>query len=657
MSRADLLALSDDSLAALANRGLVKRALREVAAGAGPELATSPEGEVTGTWPDGTVVALAPGRTLDLADCSCSAPGVCRHRVMLAIAVRSAQPPVPEPAQTREPVPPSATSPGAFTDEELEEHLSGRAMAAARKAQRAGYGARVRRPGADDPVATVELASVTVRFLVAGELGYAQADAARGARPDAVALAVWAWRVADEVAPGEAVVDVQVGTGDLSSPAQALTLTLDTLADVLHTGVAHLDDDVESALAVARRALDARNLRWPVDALDDVVQAVRDYRSRSSAYSATETARHVAELVARARCADGGASPRSAVLGTEEASRTPMRLARLTGLGARLSGSADRRLLEVYLAHPQSGTVLVLRRAFTADEDGVLPDLDRIRRSSAGGHRLSLLAAAEIVTESAVRAANRTVTLSSSRVAQTTVAPSAGRWAALPPSLLVDDLDDVAGQLAARPPRVVRPRVAAHDLRAVVVEEVLDLGWGAGSQELRAVVRARTGELLLRAPHTAAAPGAVDALHRTLSGELGPVRHVAGHLFREGGQLVLAPTAVVAGEQVVVPDLAPVTGELLPGGVPSESADPLRAAVTEALDTSAAVLDHGAAHLPPSWLGRVSRDAEHLERLCLTAAGAALRALPACLGRTPSARVLDAWADVHLCLLVTAEQL
>lgn len=120
---------------------------------------------------------------------------------------------------------------------------------------------------------------------------------------------------------------------------------------------------------------------------------------------------------------------------------------------------------------------------------------------------------------------------------------------------------------------------------------------------------------------------------------------------------MLEPTAVVAGERVIVPDLAPVTGELLAAGVPTPSEDPLRVAVEEALDTSAAVLHHGAAHLPPSWAGRVTRDAEHLERLGLTAAGAALHALPPSLARTPPRHVLDAWADVHLRLLVTAEQL
>lgn len=55
--------------------------------------------------------------------------------------------------------------------------------------------------------------------------------------------------------------------------------------------------------------------------------------------------------------------------------------------------------------------------------------------------------------------------------------------------------------------------------------------------------------------------------------------------------------------------------------------------------------------------GRVTRDRDCLERLGLAAAGAELHTLPLSLAHTPLRRVLEAGADVHLRLLVTAEQL
>ncbi len=652
--RADLVALSDDSLAALANRGLVKRALREVEAGDGPALAEGADGTLTGTWVDGTVVSLPARATLEDSSCSCPSSGVCRHRVMLAIAARSVPPAAAAPAATTG-TPPA--SPADFTDEQLESHLGTRAIAAAAKVRRAGYAARVRRPSDGDPVPTVELSSVTVRFLVAGELGYARADAARGARPDAVALAVWAWRVANSVAPDAPLVEVQVGSAAAGSPAEALATAQDVVADLLAEGVTCADDATLAGLALARRTMDARNLRWPVDVVDDLVESVQAYRSRTTAYSTRRTAYLLAELVARGRCSEGGSSPRSAVLGTEESSKTPMRLARLTGLGARLSGTEERRQLEVYLAHPESATVLVLRREFLPGDEGTLPDLERVLRTSTAGHRLSVVAAAEVVTESAVRAANRTLHIAASRVARTTVAPSGGHWEALPAALLLRDLEEASAQLTTQPPSVVRPRVAAYDLRAVVVRDVADVLWSPGAQELRATVRAPAGQLVVRIRHSAAAPGAVDLLHQVLSGKLGPVRNLAGHLRRESGRLVLEPTAVAVGGRVLVPDLASPTAEGIAVGSVTAEGDPLRAAVDEALQSSAAVAHHGSRRLPASWAARTARAVDGLSRVGLSTAAAALAGLGPALAAQDPRRVLDAWADVHLRLVVTAEQL
>ncbi|KJS63871.1 hypothetical protein VM95_01235, partial [Streptomyces rubellomurinus] len=89
-TRPDLLALDAGTLASLANRGLVKRAAREVAAGDGPVPVLDPDGTLRGTCPDGSVVALPPGTGLDGGSCTCGAPGVCRHRIALVLAHQGA---------------------------------------------------------------------------------------------------------------------------------------------------------------------------------------------------------------------------------------------------------------------------------------------------------------------------------------------------------------------------------------------------------------------------------------------------------------------------------------------------------------------------------------------------------------------------------------
>lgn len=109
--RADLLALTPDTLAALANRGLVKRATKELDAGTAPGLTTEPDTTVRARFDDGITAVLPPGVGLENGSCSCAAPGVCRHLVALVLAYQrdagaawTARPP---PSPTGPPAPPT----------------------------------------------------------------------------------------------------------------------------------------------------------------------------------------------------------------------------------------------------------------------------------------------------------------------------------------------------------------------------------------------------------------------------------------------------------------------------------------------------------------------------------------------------------------------
>lgn len=90
--RDDLLELTPEALTALANAGFVKRAQKDVAAGAVPALAVDGDGTVHASFDDGVRTSLPPGRTLRDAACSCTASGMCRHRVMLVLAYQASMP-------------------------------------------------------------------------------------------------------------------------------------------------------------------------------------------------------------------------------------------------------------------------------------------------------------------------------------------------------------------------------------------------------------------------------------------------------------------------------------------------------------------------------------------------------------------------------------
>ena len=84
-TRSDLLALDENALATLANRGLVKRATKEIERGTGPTVELLDDGTVIGRT-ETTVTTLPPNTPLKKSECTCGAASVCRHRVATVLA-------------------------------------------------------------------------------------------------------------------------------------------------------------------------------------------------------------------------------------------------------------------------------------------------------------------------------------------------------------------------------------------------------------------------------------------------------------------------------------------------------------------------------------------------------------------------------------------
>ncbi|GAA2382247.1 hypothetical protein [Dactylosporangium salmoneum] len=676
--RRDVLALTADALAVLTNRGLVKRAAREAEA-APPAISEDDDGTLRGMYPDGPAPVLpAGGGGLDRATCTCGAVGTCRHVIGLILAYQAlcgaesasggaeAAPAGPHEGGALPGMDADAAvdwSPGAFTDEQLAARIGERMLAVARRTLRAGYHARVRRPGADDPAPRVDLGAATVRFLVPHDLGFVHSDAIAGTRDDVIALAVWAFRAADRRAPGEPDVQIDVGGEDLqkagldgsaaesgarggAGPDKASTAGAsasgaavgaaaeggavageggsatgaagegeaatggaaagggvaarvptgqgsagraaagrgaagrdpveDALGaagrladDVLLAGAVHAGAGFAGAVADARRRLERVNLRWPLAAVGEMAEQLEAYRDRGSLYAPERLAELIVEVHARRRAVAGlGGGARARVLGTEEAAETPLRRARLDGLGCRVvavgqDGAADeRRVVEVYLAHADTATVLVLRRDWEGDGTGAA-----LGRRRVGGSTTGQLAGGHVVTESAVRSASRAVRLATSRIARTTVVPSRGAWGGLPAGLLVDDLRALAAELERLPPRVVRPRVAAELVRVVRIAGVERVAYFPGAQRIDAVVTDAAGErATITAIHTAAAPGRLDAIAAALAriaATTGPAHPLAPP--EAAFEPVPAAQVTASGEAASEPEPVPAAPATVPG--------------------------------------------------------------------------------------------
>ncbi|MFF4771515.1 hypothetical protein ACFY05_01500 [Microtetraspora fusca] len=637
--RTDLLGLTADSLAALTNRGLVKRAGKEAA----PELRTDADGTVHGSFSDGPTATLPPGG-LDVARCTCGATGVCRHVIGVILAYQRL------PAEAAPEPPP--WSPGQVTDDELSAKIGARLMAAARRTERTGFTARVRRATSNDPVPQVELATATVRFLVPGDLGFVHTDTVAGSRDDVIALAVWAFRVADELHPGVPEVRVDVGGEVETGTGSGLERALGLAGTVLREGAAHLGQGLEATIADVQRHLDAAGLRWPLLAVGDLAEQLASYRDRSSHYRPELLASHVAELHARHRAATRpDATLRSSVLGTAEAAETPLRRARLESLGCRIRGLGDQRIAEVYLAHSDSAMVLVLRRQWDGDDDGAALARRRIATST-----LASLATGNLVTESAVRSASRTVRLATGRISKTTVSPSRGDWGGLPPSLVVTDFAALSRELDALTLRPIRPRVEAELVRAVAVARVEAVTYAPGDQRLDAVVVDQAGNTAtVRATHTGAVPGRLDSLAAVLAGEEGELRFVSGVVGRTAGGVVIEPVGLAVGGRVVVPDLQPAGGSGRLMVAEGDRHEPLTTALIDTRGLLAEVAHHGLSHLLPTYDDRLAAAAQRLTVLGLHRIAQAVTAFAATRTHDSDEAVEQAWVDAYLRLDVALD--
>ncbi|SBT39782.1 hypothetical protein [Micromonospora auratinigra] len=738
MIRTDLLALTPEVLAALSNRGLVKRAAKAVDGGEAPTLTVGDDGVVHATHPDGTTSTLPAVGGLAAGVCSCAAPGVCRHLLALVLTYQRQQEAATEPAPASTPArsldgsggagdptdrspagrapaiddpagpalegsgpaerdgpggtgtapaerdrpeggdtcvaglrggggpggeqhPPGGGhepwrwSPGEFTDDELTAALGAPALAAAGRRRRAGYTALVRRPGPADPVPQVELPTGTVRFLVPHQLGYARSDAA-GGEGEAVALAVWACRVADREQSDRREAQVRVGGPAAVVDVSALDAAVALAAEVLLAGAVHTGAGAATRLAAVRRDLDAAGLRWPLLALDDLAGQLDAYAARSARYRPETLAEVLAELPARQRAVlRGGATPAQRVLGADEPAETPLRRLRLTGLGARVGDTGGEVVVDVVLAHPTAAGVLVLRREFPAAEEDRLTGHTLAGRRVAGS-TLGALAAGNVVSEAAVRSAAHRLRFAAGRLARTAVTPGTGSsWAELPPALLAGDLDALAASLAERPPRLLRPRTAAESVRVLALGEVRSIGYAAGEQRLDATVTGAAGGVAtVSAVHRAAAPGALDALAAALRGEHGTPRYVSGTVRRGANGLVVEVLAVVA-DTVVVPDLAAGTGDGILTGTLADRPDPVAAALRAGSALLAQAAHRGLRQLPAGFRDRLRAAGAGLARVGLDRCGAALTDLAGALGADPGDAAVRAWVDAQIRLLVTAE--
>lgn len=668
--REDLLALDSGILAAMANRGLVKRAQKDLESGAGPRVEVA-AGLVRGVFPDGVETRFPAGAGLDASLCTCAAPGVCRHRICLVLAYQQAN---GEGKEVRESGTAAAEvaewSPGDIDDEALTALVGARSLAAARRVFDRGYSARVHRVGVRDvageqaeqgePTAPwVELPACTVRFPLPGNPAHVITDVAVARRGEVIALAVWAFRAVDASGSRETQVRIEVGGLGGSDIPRAFAEALDLTVDLIVDGGANADPVLDVTLRRIQHGLAAASLHWPAAALGELGDQIEAYRLRNTDYQHTTFARSIAELHARHRVLGRTAVPTADVLGTGEAESVPLRRTRLTALGARVRGTDSQRTVEVYFAQPQAGLALVLKRRWKLDP------ADAADPASLTGHVLSArrllgttlgaLATANLVSETATRSPSRALTVSSSRIAPTSVLPLGAAWTELPVPILVGDFRQFAASLRELPPAFLRPRTEAEAVHVLHVAEVAEIGYDPADQCLRAEVLDEHGaHATLAATYNPVCPGALDALAEALS--TGPCQ-ISGTLSVAHGRLAIDPIAVRSDAGVVVLDFAPGDGADALDAATGPEQPPIAAALAGGLDALAELASAGLRQSGRAAMAGVGEAASQLARIGLADCAMLLRRIPSALSESGYHAAATCWIDAYIHVSIATELL
>jgi hypothetical protein len=587
MIREDLRRAPPEALAAITSAGLVRRARRELDEGYTPAIEVERDA-LCGAFPDGVTARLT-APPLD-GTCSCGAPGVCRHRVALALAWRD-----------RAPIAAEAWSPGDLPDAALTAAL-GRRLREATTAARAGVVVDLRPDGG---VPTATLPQATVRFWVPGALAWARCDCKLGGGCAHVAIAVWAFRAA-----ASGTVTVTTGAAPRGSPgvdAQAALVTL--LRELLGEGLTRVGQPWDQAAGTVRADLDAAGLRWLVLLLDALRAQVTAWRERSGRFDPVAATALVASL--QARTVARGPLPQAWLLGHGEPAESSLDPCRLVSLGVRVTGDASQREARLLLADPASATLLVLHRRWSVRE-GMAPEA-LASRALLPGVTLGAAARGQLVTQAGRRTADRQITFG--RGPHTSALPQEGAWDLLPPSLRAPSVAALLHTRRERPPALLRPPLQTDDVAVLQLDHVEDLAWHAGRQTLHATVVDAWGDRLrVERAWRAAAPQATDTLARALQG---PVQAIAGELRHGRHGLVLDPTAVMT-DRLVLPDLDPPGGAVALPSAPDAPEDPLARALYDALDALAAGLLAG--ETDALWRDKATRAARALRELGLQGA-------------------------------------
>lgn len=560
MLRNDLLALTPDDLASLTNRGIVKRALRELEAGEPSYEIAEEADELVVRWSDQIVCRFPAGRTVHDAACSSGTQGISRHIVRSVLAYQhhcqaAGQTGLGQPivaagdqaaaAQTL-PADGAPWDPGEIADEALIAAFRPAAIAKAR--QRFEQGVLVELTRGVKPTARFLDAPCTLRFLVPGDLRYVSADCEASLLATFVPLAVWAFR---RLPAGQPSGLVAFQAAALDVPGELLAELDALLAELGVSGFSGCTGTWPQRLLRLEASLRKAGLVWPAELLIDLHEQCTAYQGHDARFDPLEATLLIGELLARTRAIRNGTTtiPQLLIRGSASDRTTDIAGGRLIGLGLGMRLGRRTVTLSAYLQDADTGSLAAVERTFAdPPTDSAEPPksfADLAGYVIARGVSLSQLSQSQLLLKSGKRTPSGRLVLPRTATSFT-VNPQAFAWEQLKPPAAVEGFAQLAARLAALPPGYLRPRNVTENLYVSPVQSAAEVSFNESRQRLEAVLRDPAGgQALLVQPYHSRSREGFESLFSALTTSAGELRFVCGRASASGGGLTIQPLLLV----------------------------------------------------------------------------------------------------------------
>lgn len=532
--RADLMALTEDDLVALSNRGNLNRARRDLESDAfHVEFRTDTENTLA-VWSDPVTCVFPNDRTVAQAYCTCPSGKICRHLVRSILAYQALHAHPETQAATAGP-----WNPGELSDATLD----------------AAFGPLMKRAHAllDTPLVAQALIGHkplvqfltlghTVRFLVPGDPRYAHCDCA--AQPPCLhgAAAALVFRRLPRGAAGGIV------TTDDESPRHHPTAAsaAEWIGRMARIGLARTSRASGDRLRGHAESLVATGWVWPGDVAEALANARELYQAHDARFSPGDVARLAGEFLARvdALAAPDLPVPRVLVQGGQADIDTRLGQSRFVGLGvtARIHrGYVD---LMALMQDADHGRVVAVAHRFAderTDEPVALSTLGS--RLVLRGRSVAHFGHGQIVMKQARLTHTHRLDPSG---ANASVYAQNFKWEELAAPTLAQDFGEVVERLANLPPACLRSRRVGEDVCVVPIARVEGARFDVRSQSVVAqLFDVAGGAAVLRFPYLARTHEGCERLLKWLTQTQTALRFVAGTARLAAQGIEIEPSGVV----------------------------------------------------------------------------------------------------------------